>query len=87
MSNIFKSEIAPKGIDFKIDETNLYSIEVKNTNTGRTYNVNVTHYGSVDVHEKRDGGGLPLGLLWIAAIIGALIYGVIDYFIPGSQDM
>jgi len=24
---------------------------------------------------------------WIAAIIGALIYGVIDYFIPGSQDM
>lgn len=24
---------------------------------------------------------------WIAAIIGALIYGVVDYFIPGSQDM
>ena len=24
---------------------------------------------------------------WLAAIIGALIYGVIDYFIPGSQDM
>ena len=24
---------------------------------------------------------------WIAAIIGALIYGVIDYFIPGTQDM
>ena len=24
---------------------------------------------------------------WIAAIIGALIYGVIDYFIPGSQEM
>lgn len=24
---------------------------------------------------------------WIAAIIGALIYGVIDYFIPGNQDM
>ena len=24
---------------------------------------------------------------WIAAIIGALIYGVIDYFIPGNQNM
>lgn len=24
---------------------------------------------------------------WIAAIIGALIYGVIDYFIPGNQSM
>lgn len=24
---------------------------------------------------------------WIAAIIGALIYGVIDYFIPGEQEM
>ena len=24
---------------------------------------------------------------WIAAIIGALIYGVIDYLIPGSQEM
>lgn len=24
---------------------------------------------------------------WIAAIIGALIYGVIDYFIPGEQNM
>ncbi len=24
---------------------------------------------------------------WIAAIIGALIYGVIDYFIPGNQGM
>jgi uncharacterized membrane protein YvlD (DUF360 family) len=24
---------------------------------------------------------------WIAAIIGALIYGVIDYFIPGDQEM
>ncbi len=24
---------------------------------------------------------------WIAAIIGALIYGVIDYFIPGNQEM
>ena len=24
---------------------------------------------------------------WMAAIIGALIYGVIDYFIPGTQDM
>ena len=24
---------------------------------------------------------------WIAAIIGALIYGVIDYFIPGEQQM
>ena len=23
---------------------------------------------------------------WIAAIIGALIYGVIDYFIPGNQN-
>ena len=24
---------------------------------------------------------------WLAAIIGALIYGVIDYFIPGNQEM
>lgn len=24
---------------------------------------------------------------WIAAIIGALIYGVIDYFMPGTQNM
>ncbi len=24
---------------------------------------------------------------WVAAIIGALIYGVVDYFIPGSQQM
>ena len=24
---------------------------------------------------------------WIAAIIGALIYGVVDYFIPGNQQM
>jgi len=24
---------------------------------------------------------------WIAAIIGALIYGVVDYFIPGTQEM
>ena len=24
---------------------------------------------------------------WIAAIIGALIYGVVDYFIPGEQKM
>ncbi len=24
---------------------------------------------------------------WMAAIIGALIYGVIDYFIPGDQEM
>ena len=24
---------------------------------------------------------------WIAAIIGALIYGVVDYIIPGSQKM
>ena len=24
---------------------------------------------------------------WMAAIIGALIYGVIDYFIPGDQKM
>lgn len=24
---------------------------------------------------------------WVAAIIGALIYGVIDYFIPGNQTM
>ena len=24
---------------------------------------------------------------WMAAIIGALIYGVIDYFIPGNQKM
>ena len=24
---------------------------------------------------------------WVASIIGALIYGVIDYFIPGEQNM
>ena len=24
---------------------------------------------------------------WIAAIIGALIYGVVDYFIPGNEQM
>ena len=24
---------------------------------------------------------------WMAAIIGALIYGVVDYFIPGTQPM
>ena len=24
---------------------------------------------------------------WVAAIVGALIYGVIDYFIPGNQGM
>ncbi len=24
---------------------------------------------------------------WIAAIIGALIYGVVDYFIPGNQNV
>ena len=24
---------------------------------------------------------------WLAAIIGALIYGVVDYFIPGEQKM
>ena len=24
---------------------------------------------------------------WIAAIIGALIYGIVDYFIPGEQQM
>lgn len=24
---------------------------------------------------------------WMAAIIGALIYGVVDYFIPGNQKM
>ena len=24
---------------------------------------------------------------WMAAIIGALIYGIIDYFIPGKQEM
>lgn len=24
---------------------------------------------------------------WMAAIIGALIYGVVDYFIPGTQKM
>lgn len=24
---------------------------------------------------------------WIAAIIGALIYGVVDYLLPGEQDM
>lgn len=24
---------------------------------------------------------------WIAAIIGALIYGVVDYFLPGNQEL
>ena len=24
---------------------------------------------------------------WMAAIVGALIYGVVDYFIPGNQSM
>ena len=24
---------------------------------------------------------------WIAAIVGALIYGVVDYFLPGNQTM
>ena len=24
---------------------------------------------------------------WMAAIIGALIYGVVDYFLPGNSDM
>lgn len=24
---------------------------------------------------------------WMAAIIGALIYGVVDYFLPGNQEM
>ncbi len=24
---------------------------------------------------------------WVSAIIGALIYGVVDYIIPGNQDM
>ena len=24
---------------------------------------------------------------WIAAIIGALVYGVVDYFLPGNQQM
>lgn len=24
---------------------------------------------------------------WMAAIVGALIYGIIDYFIPGNQEM
>lgn len=24
---------------------------------------------------------------WVAAIIGALIYGVVDYFLPGNQEM
>ena len=24
---------------------------------------------------------------WIAAIIGALVYGVVDYFLPGEQSM
>ena len=24
---------------------------------------------------------------WIAAIIGALIYGIVDYLIPGNQDL
>ena len=26
-------------------------------------------------------------ITWMAAIIGALIYGVVDYFIPGNQQM
>ena len=26
-------------------------------------------------------------IFWMAAIIGALIYGVVDYFIPGNQQM
>ena len=24
---------------------------------------------------------------WIAAIMGALVYGVVDYFLPGDQNM
>ena len=24
---------------------------------------------------------------WLAAIIGALIYGIVDYLIPGNQEM
>ena len=24
---------------------------------------------------------------WIAAIVGAIVYGVVDYFIPGNQQM
>ncbi len=24
---------------------------------------------------------------WIAAIVGALVYGVVDYFLPGNQSM
>lgn len=24
---------------------------------------------------------------WIAAIVGALVYGVVDYFLPGDQEM
>jgi len=24
---------------------------------------------------------------WVGAIIGALIYGIVDYFIPGNQEM
>ncbi len=24
---------------------------------------------------------------WVAAIIGALIYGVVDYFLPGNQEL
>lgn len=26
-------------------------------------------------------------ITWMAAIIGALIYGVVDYFLPGNQEM
>ena len=28
-----------------------------------------------------------VAISWIAAIIGALIYGVVDYFLPGNQEM
>ena len=31
--------------------------------------------------------GAGYSISWIAAIIGALIYGVVDYFIPGNQQM
>ena len=24
---------------------------------------------------------------WIAAIVGAIVYGVVDYFLPGNQEM